>query len=355
MIIGIFFFKKLSFSLENYFKILIINKNCFKKYDTEDSKKKIMNKKNYQMIINTFAMDAEDNDDYVCSLDNKSIIFAAPQSCIDEDTIKKLQTDFNNGFHKIIKLRKKEAFSDINNNTNLMANSIRYFVSIIFTIFGELEQATKLLNEIDLSTLPPSNKLVHYLNKNIICRYINIEFIYSLRIINKQEYLYNKQELMELEEHLSKLEVLIKSNSIYQNFLLDFYDMKAKVLFAKQDYYNALGLLNIINRKSPGNYITLLSIAFMHINMNNYIDGIKYYKRVSNRKDIDIHKINECISFIKNSLKSEDSNKILLNICLGIITFYWKNRYEGKVILQKTLKTVENEEMKKYIETRYIR
>lgn len=349
------FFKKLSFSLEEYFKICVINRNCLKKYDTEEAKNKIMNKKNYQMIINTFAMDTTDNNDFVCSLNNKSIIFSTPTKHLDENTMKTLQNDFNNGFHKIIKLRKKEMYNDINENTDLMANSIRYLVSIIFIIFGRLNDAENLLNKLNFSNLPSSNKIVQYLKKGIVYRYIDIHFIYSIMIVKNQKYLYDKLELMELEKHIATLEKMIQKQTINNNYLLDLYDMKAKMLFAQKKYYDSLGLLQKINRKKPHDYIILLSLGFMYINMNNIPEGVKKYKKAFGTNNIDSNKIDECISFINNCLKSRKYNATNLQICLGIIHFYWKNKEEGKAILKSVIENIKSEDDKDYIKVRYIR
>ena len=165
------------------------------------------------------------------------------------------------------------------------------------------------------------------------------------------EYINNAEnkftDLINLETGCIKIGI---STTLTKEFLLPYLE-EFHSLYPKIDIQI---ITNLTSDLMPKLRNGLIDIVILNLNDKNYGNDIDIIK---------CRKINDCFVvnnkykdyLIKNSLKSEDSNKILLNICLGIITFYWKNRYEGKVILQKTLKTVENEEMKKYIETRYIR
>ena len=349
------FFKKLSFELEKYFKIQVVNKNCLKKYNTKERRDKIQATKNYQMLINTFALNAKENDNMVFSLDNKTVTFFSPVNELDKKTMNNLKKDLNNGFQRIVKLRESETYTDINENSIIMANSIRYLVSIIFILFGDFDNSKKLLDEINFENLPTNSKTVQYLRKNIVRRYIDINFNLANIIVNEQKYLYDDIELKKLEEKVNILETLIHSNNFIGYYAADFYDMKSKLLYARTNYYECEGYVTKLNKKYPNNNGILLSLAFICINNNNIKKGVEIYKKISKKKDVKIREVDECIRFVNFSLESDRYNVINLKLCLGLLTYYWKNKEEGVNILQSILNDLDNKENKKYIEVRYIK
>lgn len=353
------FFKKLKFILEDNFKIYIFNKNFFKKFDTLEKKEKILNKKKYQMLINCFALEGKEASENVCSLNNKDITFMSPM--IDETTLNNLQKEFDKEFKKIIKLREKDNYIDINENADLLSISIRYFVCIIYIMFNQLDKAENELKSLDFNNLPVNSKIVQYLRRGVVKRFIDIYLIRIYIKINEMKYLHDESELENIELLQKKLQIYIDSVGGDFDGLYNYLEFMAKIKFANQDYNNSLAFLNRMHKKEPNDYCVLLSMAFININMGNIPKGIELYKRVSRRQDVDNSVIEKCIDFTDSALKNRKNNLLLLSLCKGLLLYYWIDKDEGKKLIFKihndldTLNDSTGVDIKKYIEVRYLK
>ena len=353
------FFKKLKFILEDNFKIYIFNKNFINKFDTLEKKEKILNKKKYQMLINCFALEGKEASENVCSLNNKDITFMSPM--IDEVTLNNLQKEFDKGFKKIIKLREKDNYIDINENADLLSVSIRYFVCIIYIMFNQLDKAENELKSLDFGNLPVNSKVVQYLRRGVVRRFIDIYLIRIYIKINEMKYLYNESELDNIDLLQKELQIYIDSVCGDFDGSYNYLEFMAKIKYAKQDYNNSLAILNKMHKKEPNDYGVLLSMAFIYINIGNIQKGIELYKRVSRRQDVDINIIDKCIDFTDAALKNKNNNLLLLSLCKGLLLYYWIDKDEGKKIINKiyndldTLNELSGIDAKKYIEVRYLK
>lgn len=345
-------FKKIQFELQDNFKIFVFNNNFIRKLNDHEKNEKVIFKKNYHMIINLFSLSAKENSENVCSLTNKNITFLTPVQKLDEEIVENLQKDFSFGFKKILKLSEKNSFIDINQNADLMSLSIRYFVSIIYIIFNQIDLAEQQLKLMDFSNVDNNDKIVQYLRKNSVKRYAEIYYIRILRKINSYEYLYHEDELTELNKLVEKFGMLIDSDPSLTNLRYYMNDVKAKMLFATGDYSNALGSLLRMQKKNPNDYCMLLSKAFIEINLGS-TKGFEYYKRVSKRKDVDNSIIHDCIQFIDASLKNNIHNQGLLILCKGILIYYWVDLTEGTKIISDSLDNIKNEDIIKYVKVRF--
>lgn len=345
-------FKKIQFELQDNFKILVFNSNFMRKLNNHEKSEKVIFKKNYHMIINLFSLSAKENAENVCSLTNKNIIFLTPVQKLDEEIVENLQKDFSFGFKKILKLSEKNSFIDINQNADLMSLSIRYFVSIIYIIFNQIDLAEQQLKLMDFSNVDNNDKMVQYLRRNSVKRYAEIYYVRILRKINTYEYLYREDEFNELNKLVEKFGMFIDSDPSLTNLRYFMNDVKAKMFFAKGDYSSSLGSLTRMKKKNPSNYGMLLSKAFVEINQCN-IKGFETYKRVFKRKDLDKSIIDGCIQFINNASKNYIHNEGLLMLCKGILTYYWLDSIEGGKIIRDSLKHIDNQEIIKYVKVRF--
>ena len=345
-------FKKIQFELQDNFKIFVFNNNFIRKLNDHEKNEKIIFKKNYHMIINLFSLSAKENAENVCSLTNKNITFLTPVQKLDEEIVENLQKDFSFGFKKILKLSEKNSFIDINQNAALMSLSIRYFVSIIYIIFNEIDLAEQQLKLMDFSSVDNKDKIVQYLRKNSVKRYAEIYYVRILRKINAYTYLYCEDEFNELNKLVEKFGIFIDSDPSLTNLRYFMNDVKAKMFFAKGDYSSSLGSLNRMKKKNSSDYSMLLSKAFIEINQNN-IKGFETYKRVFKRKDVDKSIIDGCIQFINNASKNCMHNEGLLMLCKGILIYYWLDSIKGKKIIRDSLDNIKNQEIIKYVKVRF--
>lgn len=345
-------FKKIQFELQDNFKILVFNSNFIRKLNNHEKSEKVIFKKNYHMIINLFSLSAKENAENVCSLTNKNITFLTPVQKLDEEIVENLQKDFSFGFKKILKLSEKNSFIDINQNADLMSLSIRYFVSIIYIIFNQIDLAEQQLKLMDFSNVDNNDKIVQYLRRNSVKRYAEIYYVRILRKINTYEYLYCEDEFNELNKLVEKFSMFIDSDSSLTNLRYFMNDVKAKMFFAKGDYSSSLGSLTRMKKKNSSDYSMLLSKAFVEINQCN-IKGFETYKRVFKRKDLDKSIIDGCIQFINNASKNYIHNEGLLMLCKGILTYYWLDSIEGEKMIRESLDHIKNQEIIKYVKVRF--
>jgi len=344
-------FKKIQFELQDNFKIFVFNNNFIRKLSDREKSKKIIFSKNYHMIINLFSLNAKENAENVCSLTNKDITFITPVQKLDEEIIENLQKDFSFGFKKILKLSENNSFIDISQNADLMSLSIRYFVSIIYIIFNQIDLAEQQLKLMDFSNVDNNDKIVQYLRRNSIKRYAEIYYVRIMKKLNTYEYLYNDVEFNELNKLIKKFNVFIDSDSSLTNLRYFMNDVNAKIYFSKGDYSNSLGCLTRMQKKNSNDYSMLLSKAFIEINLGN-MKGFETYKKVSRRKDINKSIIEGCIEFINNALKSNNHNEGLLILCKGILTYYWIDSIKGMEIIDNSLNKIENQDIIKYVNIR---
>ena len=345
-------FKKLQFELQDNFKIFVFNSNFIRKLNNHKKSKNVFFKKNYHMVINLFSLSAKINAESVCSLTNKDITFLTPVPKLDEEIIENLQKDFNLGFKKILKLSEKNSFVDINQNANLLSLSIRYFVSIIYIIFNQVELAEQQLELMDFSSVDSNDKIVQYLRKSSVKRYAEIYYVKIMRKLNKYSYLYDENELNKLNKLIEKFKIFIESDSSLTEFRYFMNDVKAKIYFAKGEYTNSLGSLIRMHKKNLNDYSVLLSKAFIETNLEN-VKGIETYKKISKRKDINKTIIEGCIQFINNALKNNVHNEGLLILCKGILTYYWINSTKGIEIINSSLSKISNQDIINYVKIRF--
>ena len=345
-------FKKIQFELQDNFKIFVFNNNFIRKLNKPERIEKIIFKKKYHMIINLFSLSAKENSENVCSLTNKNITFLTPTQKLDEEIVENLQKDFSFGFKKILKLSEKNSYTDINQNADIMSLSIRYFVSIIYIIFNQVDIAEQQLKLMDFSNTDNNDKIVQYLRKNSIKRYAEIYYIRIVRRLNTYEYLYKENAFYELNKLVERFNIYIGSDPTLTNLRYFMNDTKAKIYFAKGDYYNALGNLMRIHKKNSNDYSVLLSKAFIEINLGN-TKGFDTYKRVFKRKDVNKSIIEECIKFIDNALKNNIHNYGLLTLCKGVLTYYWVSSSEGLKIIDNSLKRINNQDIIQYVKVRF--
>lgn len=345
-------FKKLQFELQDNFKILVFNSNFIRKLNNHEKSKNAFFKKNYHMVINLFSLSAKVNAENVCSLTNKDITFLTPVPQLEEGIKENLQKDFNLGFKKILKLSERNSFVDINQNANLLSLSIRYFVSIIYIIFNQVDLAEQQLNLMDFSSIDNNDKIVQYLRKNSVKRYAEIYYAKIMWRLNKYSYLYDEKEFNELSKLIEKFKLFIESDSSLTDFRYFMNDVKAKIYFAKGNYTDSFGSLMRMRKKNPNDYSMLLSKAFIEINLGN-IKGFETYKKVSKRKDINKIIIEGCIQFINNALKSNMHNEGLLILCKGILTYYWIDSAKGIEIINNSLCKINNQDILNYVKIRF--
>lgn len=345
-------FKKLQFELQDNFKIFVFNSNFIRKLNNGEKSKNVFFKKNYHMVINLFSLSAKINAESVCSLTNKDITFLTPVPKLDEEIIENLQKDFNLGFKKVLKLSEKNSFVDVSQNAGLLSLSIRYFVSIIYIIFNQIDLAEQQLNLMDFSSVDNNDKIVQYLRKNNVKRYAEIYYAKIIWELNKYSYLYDKNELNKLNKLIEKFKMFIESDSSLTGFRYFMNDVKAKIHFAKGDYTDALGSLIRMNKKKPNDYSVLLSKAFIETNLEN-VKGLETYKKISKRKDINKTIIEGCIEFINNALKNNMHNEGLLILCKGILTYYWINSTKGLEIINNSLSKINNQDIMNYVKIRF--
>lgn len=345
-------FKKLQFELQDNFKILVFNSNFIRKLNNHEKSKNVFFKKNYHMVINMFSLSAKVNAENVCSLTNKDITFLTPVPQLEEEIIENLQKDINLGFKKFLKLSERNSFIDINQNANLLSLSIRYFVSIIYIIFNQVDLAEQQLNLMDFSSIDNNDKIVQYLRKNSVKRYAEIYYAKIIWRLNNYRYLYDEKEFNELSKLIEKFKLFIESDSSLNDFRYFMNDVKAKIYFAKGNYTDSFGSLMRMCKKNPTDYSMLLSKAFIEINLGN-IKGFKTYKKISKRKDINKIIIEGCIQFIDNALKSDMHNEGLLILCKGILTYYWIDSTEGIEIINSSLCKINNQNILNYVKIRF--
>ena len=344
-------FKKLKFMLEDDFKILVFNNNFLKNIKKQKKKEKVLFKKKYHMVINLYSFKAKENSENICSLTNKDITFISPK--LDVETQENLNKDFNNAFKKIMKLSEKNSYNDITENVDLMSLSIRYFVSIIYIIFNNLEKAEEELNKMNFDNLPPSDKIVQYLRKNFVMRFADIYFIRMMKIIYEKEYLYDENKFKVLcheEQKLSNLIGTINDNISDIKYFNN--DIKAKIFFVQGNYNEAIFCLNQMIKKNQSDYAPKLSKAFIEVYSKNY-KGIELYKKLSKRKDINLLVIDECINFIDNALKNNKFDSTMLLLCKGLLIYYWHSKPDGEIIISTVITKIEDVEFKEYLTVRY--
>lgn len=344
--------KKIQFELQDNFKIFAFYNNFMKNINTQKRYDKYIFKKNYHMIINLFSLSAKENAERVCSLTNKNITFLTFGQKLDEEVIQKLQKDFSFGFRKILKLSEKNSFVDINQNADIMSLSIRYFVSIIYIIFNQVDLAEHQLKLMDFSNVDTGDKIVQYLRKNSVRRYAEIYYIRIFMKLNDYKYLYDETELKELNKLVEKFNIFVNSDPNLTDFRYLANDINSKVLFAKGDYFNSLGNLVKMQKKNPNDYIMLLNKAFVEINQGN-TKGFETYKKISKRKDINNSVIERCIRFIDSALKNSIHDEGLLFLSKGILTYYWINEIEGKEIINASLTKIKNQAITNYVKIRF--
>lgn len=345
-------FKKLQFELQDNFKIITFNSNFIRKLNNNEKSINVFFKKKYHMVINLFSLNAKINSESVCSLTNRDITFLTPVPNLDEKIKENLQKDFNLGFKKILKLSEKNSFVDISQNANLLSLSIRYFVSLIYIIFNQVDLAEQQLNLMDFSSVNNDDKMVQYLRRSNVKRYAEIYYAKIIWRLNKYDYLYDENELNELNNLIEKFKRFIESDSSLTEFRYFMNDAKAKTYFAKGDYKNSLGNLLRLHKNNPSDYSVLLSKAFIEINLEN-VKGIETYKNISKRKDIDKTIIEGCIQFINSALKNNIHNEGLLNLCNGILTYYWIDSANGIEIIKNSLSKINNEDIINYVKIRF--
>lgn len=345
-------FKKIQFELQDNFKIFVFNNNFIRNLNNREKSKNVFFRKNYHMIINLFSLSAKENAENVCSLTNKNITFLTPVLKLDEEIIENLQKDFNFGFKKILKLSEKNSFVDINQNADILSLSIRYFVSIIYIIFNQVDLAEQQLKLMDFSDIDNNDKIVQYLRKNSIKRYAEIYYARIMRRLNMYGYLYDEIEFNKLSKLVEKFKIFVESDSSLTGFRYFMNDVKSKIYFAKGDYTDSLGSLVKMHKKKPNDYSMLLSKAFIEINLGN-IKGFEIYKKVSKRKDINVKIIEGCIQFINNALMSNIHNEGLLMLCKGILTYYWIDSVEGIEIINNSLGKINNQDILNYVKIRF--
>lgn len=345
-------FKKLQFELQDNFKIFVFNSNFIRKLSNQEKGKNVFFKKNYHMVINLFSLSAKVNAENICSLTNKDITFLTPVPNLDEEIMGNLQKDFSLGFKKILKLSEKNSFVDINQNANLLSLSIRYFVSIIYIIFNQVDLAEQQLKLMDFSSVDNNDKIVQYLRKGQVKRYAEIYYARIMWKINKYSYLYDETEFNELSKLIEKFKTFIESDSSLTGFRYFMNDVKAKIYFAKGNYTDSFDSLMRMHKKNPNDYGMLLSKAFIEINLGT-IKGFETYKKVSKRKDINKIIIEGCIQFINNALKSNMHNEGLLILCKGILTYYWIDSAKGIEIINNSLCKINNRDISNYVKIRF--
>lgn len=345
-------FKKIKFELQDNFKIFIFNSNFIRRLNEQEKGKNIFLKKNYHMVINLFLLSAKEDAENVCSLTNKDITFLIPDLKLDEEIKENLQKEFSLGFKKILKLSEKNSYVDINQNANLLSLSIRYFVSIIYIMFNQVDSAEKQLKLMDFSMVDNNDKIVRYLRKSNAKRYAEIYYSRIMWKLNKYSYLYDKTEFNELNKLIEKLKKIIECNSFLTDFRYFMNDVESKIYFAKGDYTNSFSSLMKMRKKDSNDYVMLLSRAFIEINQGN-TKGVETYKKVSKRKDINKIIIEECIQFINNALKSNIHSEGLLILCKGIITYYWIDSAKGIEIINSSLCKISNQNILNYVKVRF--
>lgn len=345
-------FKKLQFELQDNFKILVFNSNFIRNLNNHEKSKNVFFKKNYHMVINLFSLSAKINGESVCSLTNKDITFLTPIPKLDEEIKENLQKDFNLGFKKILKLSEKNSFVDISQNASLLSLSIRYFVSIIYIIFNQIDLAEQQLNLMDFSSVDNNDKIVQYLRKNSVKRYAEIYYAKIIWKLNKYSYLYDENEYNDLNKLIEKFKIFIESDSSLTVFRYFMNDVKAKIYFSKGDYTNSLGSLIRMHRKNPNDYNVLLSKAFIETNLEN-VKGLETYKKISKKGDINKEIIEGCVQFIDNALKNNMHNEGLLILCKGILTYYWINSAKGIEIINSSLSKINNQDIINYVKVRF--
>lgn len=345
------FFKKLQYELRKYFEIQVVNNNFLMNIKTLEEKNKLLDRKNYQMLIDCFAQTGQYQNESISAISNNMINIYIPYE-VKKEIIDNLQQDFTKSFHKIIEFRKSSSYNDVNTNTELVANSIRYLVSIINIIFGDIDASERLIKEIKIPNKEKINNETNYILRNIPMRLFEIEITRALRILIKKDYLIDLEELEKLDKTINKLEKIIESKLNNIEYLMLFYDIKSKLLFAKNKYYDATGLLLKENKKMPKDINVLSSLGFMYINMGNIPKGLNYYKNASKIKRY--NKVNEAIEFIEVCLKDKKYDAIYLNLCLGINKYYWINKEQGQEIIINVINDIKNNEYKKIIKERFL-
>lgn len=345
-------FNKIKYELQDNFEIFIFNNNFMRRINNEQKSKNTIFKKNYHMIINLFSMSAKEDNENVCSLTNKNITFLTPTQNMNENIIRNLERDFTFGFKKILKLSEKNSYIDINENADIMSLSIRYFVSIIYIIFNEINKAEQQLNMINFSASDNKDKIVQYIRKSCVRRYAEIYYVKINRNLDTYKYLYEKEDFNNLNELVIKLGGYIDSDPSLTELRYFLNDFKSKVFFAKGDYSSALYCLERMQKKYPNDYGMLLSKAFIELNLND-TRGFEIYKKLSKKDDLNIIIIKGCINFIDNSLKNNIHNKGNLLLCKGILIYYWDNKKEGIRIINNSLKIIDNINIIKYVKVRF--
>ena len=311
-----------------------------------------MKDKNYQMAINSFSLDAKENADPVYSLSQKDITFISPQ--LEEKTANELKKELSNSFLWLVKLREKNSYKDIHLNADIMSASIRYFVSIIFIIFGNIKKAEKEINSIDINSLDSNAKETKYLKKGIPKIRFNIYYLKASKYLLSKKYLYDKEELEKLKKEESVLSSIVKEINNIPEIVYDNNGIKAKIAFAEKNYNEAIHYTNMMLKKPFSDYTVTISYAFLLIMTENVLKGINQYKKTF-KKNVSEETIDDCISFIDSSLKNPIHKKEYLLLSKGLIIYYWIDKELGKKIIKESYENITNEEIKKQLEVRYIK
>ena len=345
-------FKKIQFELQDDFKILVFNNNFIRKLDTSEKNRNIIFKKKYSMVINLFSLVARENSESVCALTNKEITFKTPVKDMDKNIISNLQKDFCLGFKHILKLSKSNSFMDISQNADMMSLSIRYFVSIIYILFNQVDAAERQLKSMDFSNLDCNDKIVKYLRRNCIKRYAEVYYSRVINEMDKYDYLYKNDELNKILSLTSQLEKYVSSESSLTDFRYLVNDIKAKLYFAMGKYYESYGCLTFLHKKFPNDYSVLLSMAFIKLNLGD-VKGLEIYKQLSRKNNIDINVINGCIAFIDNALKNTIHSVGTLVLCRGLLMYYWVDESDGQKNIKDSMNLIKNTNILSYVSGRF--
>lgn len=349
------FFKKIKFIMQDNFTICVFNNNFLRNNNTSEKIEKVMRRKNYQMVINSFALFAKENSENICSIDNDNITLLLPSN--NKDILNRLEFELSRGFKKYINLREKNNYIDITENSEILSASIRYLVSIIYIMFNKLDQSVTELQTINFNNLPPKNQTVKYIKREVENRYSDICIIKILRIIKDGKYLYDESILNELIILQEELQTHINRSPNYYNAVYNNYDILSKIMYAKKDYEKSYELLKTMRKKEPTDYVVVLSMAFIKINLKQIEKGVDLYKKVSKRENVDINVINECLGFIDAALKNKSYDTTLLKLSKGLLLYYWIDKSEGRNLILEIYNDLNSisSTCKEYIEVRYLK
>lgn len=340
------FVRKLKYNLSNSFNIIVVIKNPFINLKTPERKDKFLKQKKCSMLIDSFAFEGKEDSDNIYSIETNYITILTP--FINETIIENLKRDFTNGFCRIIKLSNNNSINDVKLNADLMAASLKYFASIIYILFGQIDIAENQLKNIVLEPYLLNNKVAKYLKNSITSRCLDINIYRIEKLVEGNLYLTSESHLLELK----KLLIYFSNFSSYygnnKHLKYRILSLNAIVSYLDNKPYEAKGSLKKMNSIFPGMYIHKISEAFIDSYEENYNEAIKKYKQIFSIPNIDKTIIDNSYDFVKKEYSKKQSRFLLF--CMAAFELLYYDDINGEKNKSDFLKTLDDSQMIKRLD-----